>query len=31
MALHRRMRAWEPGGRRAVLAAQAALLAGAIV
>ncbi|MGI8579270.1 MAG: hypothetical protein ACR2K9_01790 [Solirubrobacteraceae bacterium] len=30
MALHRRMRAWEPGGRRAVLALQAALLAGAL-
>lgn len=31
MALHQRIRAWEPAGRRAVLAVQAALLAGALV
>lgn len=31
MELHRRMRAWEAGGRRAVLVVQAALLAGALV
>jgi MFS family permease len=31
MALHRRMRAWEPGGRRAVLGVQVVLLAGAVL
>jgi MFS family permease len=31
MALHRRMRAWEPAGRRAVLVVQALLLAGALL
>jgi MFS family permease len=31
MALHRRMRAWEPGGRRAALGVQAVLLAGAVL
>ncbi len=31
MALHRRMRAWEPGGRQGVLVVQATLLAGALI